>query len=151
VPDAKIKIQTAYCPHPRVQKHPGGPSLAKQSFASESNINVILARYHKTGLIDHLNKHKGDYSDLVLSTDYHENMQALIDAQEAFDSLPSGIRTRFFNDPAQFLEFAQNPDNFEDLISLGLAERPSQAAPAPPTAAPVPPEGGEPTEPVPAP
>jgi phage internal scaffolding protein len=143
VPEVKHRFQTAYAAHPRVQKDPGGPSLAKQSFAAETNINNILRKYHKTGLLDHVNKHQGDYSDLTLGTDYHENMTALIAAQDAFDSLPSGIRTQFHNDPAEFLEFAQNGENIAEMISLGLAT-PSQADPAPPTAAPAQ-EGGDTT------
>ncbi len=144
MPATKNKFQTAYANHPRVKKDPGGPSLTKQAFAAETNINVILTKYHATGLLDHVNTHKGEYMDLVLSTDYHQNMTALIEAQASFDSLPSGLRNRFYNDPAQFLEFVQDPENFDEMVALGLAEMPSQADPeGTPNAPKAPEEGGQ--------
>ena len=40
------------------------PSLTKQSFKDECNINNIMSKYMKDGLIGHVNKHQGRYDDL---------------------------------------------------------------------------------------
>ena len=42
----------------------------------------------------------------------------------AFDDLSADVRRKFDNDPQQFLEYVNNPDNRESLYDLGLAIRP---------------------------
>ena len=95
-------------------------SRTKQSFRDETDVNLILRKYEKTGLIDHVNRYQGDYTDLTEVQDYHTSMNQIIAAREAFQSLPSGIRNRFANDPAQFLEFAGNPENQKEMVKMGL-------------------------------
>ena len=92
---------------------------AKQSFADECNINTIMAKYQKTGAISHFNKHGADYA-FATSDDFTTSMQIITTAQDMFDGLPSSIRTRFANDPAQFLDFVQDPDNDDEMAKLGL-------------------------------
>jgi len=108
-------------PHPRVQYHPVGPSLTKQSFANECNINHIMKKFQKSGLVDHLNENKGEYGNYIGYEDYHTSMNKILAADIAFSSIPSSIRANFNNDPAKFLEFAQNPENLDELIEMGLA------------------------------
>lgn len=114
-------FQINYQPTKRVQLECNDKSRTKQAFANECNVNLIMKKYTKTGLVAHLAKHKGSYGDLINSLDYHESMNSLLEADQAFSSLPSGIRNEFQNDPASFLEFAQNPDNHDELIKMGLA------------------------------
>jgi len=113
-------MHSAYHPHDRVQLDPG-PGRTKQSFAEESNINVIMKKYEKTGLLDHLNTHEGNYGNFIGYADYHSSMNAIREAGEAFMTIPAGVRAKFGNDPALFLEFVQNPDNKEEMIKMGLA------------------------------
>lgn len=106
----------------------GGTSNgAKQSFKDQCDINKIMAKYQKTGAIDHLNKHGANYG-FATAIDFHESMNLVTSAQQMFDDLPSDIRTKFYNSPAQFLDFVQNPENADQLVELGLAT----AAPAAP-------------------
>jgi phage internal scaffolding protein len=128
----KTQIRKPYDPHPRVTLDNDDPSLAKQSMKAECDINNIMKQFSKTGLLLHTNKHQGQYGDFITSTDYHEAMDSVLEAREAFDSLPSKIRLRFQNDPAQFLEFVQNPDNSDELVKMGLAKAPPSASKAPP-------------------
>lgn len=114
---------TAYGPKPRVQLQCNDSSRAKQSFQKECDINQIMAKYQKTGLLSHVNTHAGNYDDLPNDVDYHENMNAIKAADAAFASLTSSIRAKFFNDPGQFLEFVHDPNNAEEMIKMGLAKR----------------------------
>jgi len=111
----------AFIPHARVQMEITGPSLAKQSFADECNINNIMAKFQKTGLIEHVKSYGAHYGDLPSALDYHTALNQAIEAKEAFASLPSGIRNQFQNDPAQFLAFVEDPENQEAMIEMGLA------------------------------
>lgn len=117
------KFKTAYSPSSSksydVSKSVN-PSLTKQAFQKECDINTIMHKYQKTGLIDHNNSVEGRYGDFITSTDYHEAMNDILSIQEAFSTLPSSIRSRFKNDPAGFLDFTQNPDNIPEMRELGL-------------------------------
>lgn len=139
-----------YQPHEPVRLDPG-PGRTKQSFADETNINIIMAKYEKTRMLDHLNKHEGSYGNFIAAPDYHTAMNQIREAGETFMEIPATIRAQFGNDPAQFLAFVQNPDNAEEMIKMGLLRRTS-ANPSmtePPAAAPTPPATPEPapTEP----
>lgn len=118
------KFATGYKPHPRVQSHPEGPSLAKQSFGDECNINKIMSRYEKDGLVEHINQYQGQYADLPSGQDYQYALNAVIAAKDAFQSLPAKIRTKFDNNPELFLAFVDNPDNKAEMIALGLGPQP---------------------------
>lgn len=117
----KPKIRSAYSPHSRTGFACQGETRTKQCFQKECDINFILAKYQKTGLIDHVSRFGGDYSDLTDNVDYHTALNITLDANDAFSSLPSSIRKRFNNSPEAFLDFVSDPNNASELISLGLA------------------------------
>ena len=62
--------------------------------------------------------------------DFQEALNIVNEANALFGSLSSDVRKRFDNDPAKFLEFCNDPANGDELVSLGLRERP-QAPPEP--------------------
>lgn len=111
------------------------PSKTKQSFRDECDINTIMAKYRATGILDHVQIHKGRYEDLPSEIDYHADVLAVMAAQDAFASLPAAIRARFENDPAKFVGFVQDPENQEEIDEMGLGQ---QSMPAPPAPAPSP-------------
>lgn len=113
---------TMYVQHDRVQQAPGGPSRAKQSFQSDTDINNIMKKYEKTGLIDHIQNAQGKYGNFIIGGDYHDHLNSVMEAKASFNLLTASIRTKFDNDPAKFLQFAQNPENKDELISMGLLE-----------------------------
>lgn len=115
-----MKFHSAYSKRTRKPFSCVGPSETKQAFKNECDINFLLRNYNKTGLISHVNKHQGQYTDLPENIDYHTALTAVINAQATFDSLPSKLRKRFFNSPHSFLEFVSNPDNHDEMIKLGL-------------------------------
>lgn len=119
------------------------PSMTKQSFVPECDINNIVKQYSATGVFKHVSARaeQGMYVDLPDELDFQTSIDIVRAAETAFSSLPSSVRSRFENDPGQFLEFMSNPKNQEEMIKLGLATdlRPPKAPEAPPTA----PTGGE--------
>lgn len=94
---------------------------AKQSFKEECDINNILAKYQETGAITHANNRHADYG-FATSLDFHESMDLVLKAQEMFDELPSSIRAKFGHSPGAFLDFAQDPENAQEMADMGLSE-----------------------------
>lgn len=108
------------------------PTLTKQSFRQECDINQIMARYKASGILDHINAHQGRYEDLPSEIDYHSDLLAVMAAQDAFASLPAAMRARFENDPAKFVGFVQDPANQAEINKMGLGPVNISAAPAAP-------------------
>lgn len=106
--------------HPRVQTVNKEPSMTKQSFKDECDINHIINRYDNTGLVAHLNQAQAKYGDVTQVTDYHDAMNIVAAAQQQFMMLNPKIRDHFNNDPAEFLDAANDPDKREELVELGL-------------------------------
>lgn len=108
-------------------------SRTKQSHAKECDINQIMAKFQKTGIVTHLANYQGQYGDIT-SMDFKEAMDTVVRAQGMFDDLPSSIRNRFANDPTQFMDFIQNPTNDPQIeaeaVELGL-KQPKETIPVP--------------------
>lgn len=97
-------------------------SLTHQSEAAACDINQIMKRFERTGILEHRNTFEGQYGDFTdLPLNYHDSMNACLAAQDMFLTLPSGIRKRFGNDPGIFLEFVANPANGAEMVKMGLA------------------------------
>lgn len=110
------------------------PSMTKQSFKEECDINNIVRRFEATGVIDHLNMRarEGVYTDLPDPIDFQGALNVVLAAETAFGSLPADLRARFGNDAEQFLAFTADPANQEEMIKLGLAVD-TRVPEAPPT------------------
>lgn len=108
-----------------------GPGRTKQAFKKECDVNTIMAKYKKTGLLPRLISREPRYGDFSAAVDYQAAMNTVIFAQEQFAALPAKVRGRFGNDPRQFLEFAENPENAEEMRKMGLMK--PQEAPQPAT------------------
>lgn len=112
-------------------------SRTKQSFMEECDLNNILRQFkpHELREIMARNVALGVFEDLPDHIDYQGALNLVMEGSKAFQTLDSGMRARFDNDPAQFLEFMRNPQNQEEAIKLGLAKdnRPPPTTPPPPT------------------
>lgn len=130
---ATPQFRSAYSPRLRVAWFPQGESRTKQSFRDECDINRIMARYQATGTLDFIQKREARYAD-VSALDYQEAAFLVAGAQSMFHDLPSALRARFENDPAQLLAFLENPANLQEAVQLGLVNPPagSQGEPAQP-------------------
>lgn len=105
------------------------PSLTKQEFTAECDINNIMRRFTQSGYdpstlpLTTRKPQYGDFSNMPQS--YHEALNYVKDTERAFMTLDADLRARFENDPQQFLDFVSNPDNAEELVKLGLATAPN--------------------------
>lgn len=122
-----MEFRTAFT-RPRVQTEFSGETMTQQHMAEDCDINNILRRYSQTGVLSHF-REGGTYEDLPGAIDFHEAMNLVVQAQEMFDELPSDIRKRFGNDPAQLLQFCEDRDNLDEAIELGLVPRPQTEEP----------------------
>ena len=116
----KIEVKTRKNGTRRLIYHTTGKSMTKQSMKKDCDINNILKKYEATGKLPDMIKKDARYGDFSNVNDYQTSMNIVIKAKEQFDNLPSSVRHRFNNDPAQFLEFANNPENNDQLKKMGL-------------------------------
>jgi phage internal scaffolding protein len=99
------------------------PTMAKQSFKESCDVNHILKKYQKTGVLP-IMKNQKLYEDFADAPTYHESMNIIAKSTEQFEGLDADLRDRFNNDPYKFLEFVNNEDNSDEMIKLGLKEKP---------------------------
>lgn len=94
-------------------------SLAIQSAKEECDINTIVRRFGLTGqLPDQLAMPKsGDFSGVG---DFHSAMNLVRQAQDEFLRVPGEIRARFDHDPARFMQFFEDPNNYDEALKMGL-------------------------------
>jgi hypothetical protein len=93
--------------------------LTEQAHKKQCDMNFILRKYQKTGLIDHVKQHQGRYDDVSVQ-DFTEAMHTVSEANQMFESLPSFIRQKVGGTVEGFLDFVQNPNNKEELARLGM-------------------------------
>lgn len=100
------------------------PSMTQQQFKAECDINRIMDRYLRTGVLsDPLSQRKpGTYGDFSELGDYMENMNKVVEAQNMFEALPARIRERFANNPANMIEFVMDSSNRDEAVKLGLLQ-----------------------------
>lgn len=112
-----------------------GASRTQQNFKDECDINVIMRKYSDLDTVP-----KGvripQYGDFSGVSDYHSAANALALARESFDAMPARVRAKFKNDPEAFVEFCSAPENGDELVALGLADRRPVAPPVAPVAPP---------------
>lgn len=111
-------------------------SRTHQQFKKDCDINHIMARYVKTGVINNVNIKAPQYG-IVPSVTFQEAMLLVANAQDTFDALPAEIRKEFGHDPGAFMDFVLDPENGDQLVEMGLAAprepEPSPAQPEPST------------------
>ena len=96
------------------------PSMTKQSFKKQCNINTIMSKYEKTGVLTHVNSKQPMYGDFSAIPDYRESLDKVIQAEESFLNLPAKLRDKFNHDPSEFMDFCLDPENRDQMIEMGL-------------------------------
>lgn len=112
----------------RVISDTTGPSLTRQEFKAECDINNILASFQRTGAMHHFAKYAPEYGEFN-ACDLQQAQNLLIRARQMFDDLPSSVK-REVSTPEGFLSFVQDPANAEKMAALGLTN--PRATPVPP-------------------
>lgn len=137
-----MKIFTAYNQPPKVRLDcSGDKSMTRQSEKESCDVNVIMRRYVKTGMLPEGFNAQGVFADVSEVGTYRDVVERIHQADRAFMSLPAALRKRFGHSPGEFLEFVSDPANREELERLGLVKKPEAAPvsapePAAPPAAP---------------
>lgn len=102
--------------------------LTEQHHKDACDINNILKRYDRDGVITHVNEAKAQYGDFSEVNEFQESLNLVIQSKQSFMELPSAIRKRFGNDPGLFMEFITDPKNMPEMIEMGLANAPQPEA-----------------------
>lgn len=95
--------------------------VTKQSFRDEVDVNQILDKYARTGVLPVNGRAPmfGDFSSLPSFLD----AQILVrKAEDGFLKLSPDVRARFDNSPAKLLAFLDDPQNREEAVKLGILE-----------------------------
>lgn len=96
------------------------PSLTQQQFKEEADINTIVDRFLRSGVMP-TPVNMPQYVDYEGVFDFQSAMNVVRQADENFMRLDAKVRARFNNSPQEFLEFFANPDNTDEAVRLGLA------------------------------
>lgn len=100
-----------------------GPGLTKQEFKDESDVNNIMRKYQKQGIITWQSRVTPEFMQTD-PIDFQDAMNIVNDSNRQFSELPSDIRKEFSNDPKKFFEFVSDPKNADKMYDLGIAKRP---------------------------
>lgn len=125
-----------------------GESRTKQSFKDSCDVNKILARAQITGAESHLARFGAKYGDFG-NFDFAENYRKIHEAERIFGNLPAEVRREFDQDPAEFFEFVNKPENAEKLDQLlpAIAQPGRYFPDTSPSTPPGAPKGAPPPEP----
>lgn len=93
----------------------------RQEFKEDCDINLVLKRYKTKGILPIVTKAEARYGDLT-GVDFQKAQDVILSANSAYMALPAKIRRRF-KDAGEFLSFLDDPENVDELVSLGLATR----------------------------
>jgi hypothetical protein len=114
------------------------PSMTRQEFRDECDINVLMSKYdaHVIGGPGNLGPMVPVYFDFAdLPQDLMSYMEFMSGAEKAFMTLPAVVRKHFDNSALDFVAYASDPGNIAQMREWGLAA-PLPTAPANATAAP---------------
>ena len=95
------------------------PSLTKSEFKDECDINNVVKRALRTGVLPGVDR-QALYGDFSQVENYAEAQIKIAEAKSEFEQLPSGIKEKFDNDVTNLLDFVDDPENEAEAIKLGL-------------------------------
>lgn len=102
-------------------------SLTRQSEADAADINKIMARYEKTGVLP-VSQREALFIDVSEMGDYRSAVEQVELVNEYFRQLPAKVRAEFDNEPARLLDFMSDPANEGRARELGLVEKEEPSA-----------------------
>lgn len=129
-----MKISSRFKHHKIVGKKFSEPSMTHQSFKNECDVNTIMDRYRRTGvLVDPSVQTSRSplFGDFTNVPDFHKAQEIIIESENLFMSLPSHVREAFNHSPGDFMDFCSDPANRDELIDLGLVIPDEEPSPEP--------------------
>jgi len=118
------KAKDLYSPRLRVAVECKDGTRTKQSFREACDVNAIIRRYDKTGVLTHINTVKAQFGDFSNLGDFRENLEKMQKAEESFMELPAKMRKKFRNDPLELIQFLSDKKNDAEAIEMGLIKAP---------------------------
>lgn len=136
-----LPFKHRYGRYPRVSITFTGNGRTKQSFKDECDINNLMAKYLKTGRMEHVNQALPRF-ECVSGHDFQSAQNLIAEAASMFEDIPSKVRNRFGNDPGKLLDWVHDPRNAKEAASLGFLDldrlpdylHPIRGLPTPPAA-----------------
>lgn len=107
--------------YPRLTITFTGPGRTKQSFKDECDINNLMAKYLRTGRMEHVNEALPRF-ECVSGHDFQSAQNLIANAASMFEDIPSTIRNRFDNNPGKLLDWVHDPKNAQEAHSLGFLD-----------------------------
>lgn len=106
-------------------------SLTKQGDKDSCDVNQIMKRYEKTGILPPYTT-PGYFADVSEFGDFHRVTEVVRQTQEIFMQTPAEFRASFDNDVANFVNWATDPVNAAEvkLMIEGAEKAPVVPAPA---------------------
>lgn len=116
---------------------PEGVSMTSQEFKAECDINNILKKYPDGLNIPSRTPREPMFDDFTQMPDLQEAFAVIQLAERDFiQNCPAILRKRFNNDPLEFVNYLNNPENYDEAVKLGLITAkgsPSVVTPPAPT------------------
>lgn len=101
-------------------------SLTRQSEMQGADINAIMQRYEKTGVLP-MDVREAVFTDVSEIGSFRDALEIMRAAERGFMELSPAMREKFGNDPVAFLDFASRPENRPELEKLGVLAAPEGA------------------------
>jgi hypothetical protein len=99
------------------------PVLTDQSMVKNQDINNIMKKYQKTGVLPQTRQALAQYLDVSEVPSLEEAHEAIIEARNMFNELPSDVRKLMDNDPTKLHEYCSNPENADFLVKRGVLDK----------------------------
>lgn len=96
-------------------------TMTQQQYKEECDINNIMKSYVQTGELP-LKQRVGQFLDVSNVGSFHEMMDQVIAAEDAFMQFPAQLRSKFENDPQKMFEYLSDDKNYDEAVSLGLLD-----------------------------
>lgn len=113
-----------------------GKRMTVQSDKNQANINSIVRRIEKGGMLHNLNSGTPFYGDVSEYAGLQDAIIKVQNANEMFMDMSPEIRKRFNNNPVELVDFLRDEKNTQEAIDLGMVIKPVEAStvvePSPP-------------------
>lgn len=108
------ELRSMYVKHEPIRVHFHKPSRTKQEFKNDCDINQILKRFSRTGVVPGTIK-KPAFLDCTTIPNLQDALHLMKDAEHAFMKLPAVVRKHFDNNAIAFVDYALDPKNIDQL------------------------------------
>lgn len=99
------------------------PKLTRQSDKKMSDINNILKKYSKDGVLPSTREHLARYIDNTQIPSLEDAHQVISEAKTLFMQLPAHVRKLMDNDPSKMEEVCKDPKYQELLVKEGILDK----------------------------